>query len=130
MPRLPSRDDAGDRATAPLTGVVLLLVITVLVGAVVGAGVLLPEDELTAGVEIAATGDDATVLWNEAGSATHLVVTTSNSLGNATIESVNGTVTVPGDVGRASAQTTIVVRAANNETSRVIREKTVDLSGE
>ncbi|MFC3477641.1 archaellin/type IV pilin N-terminal domain-containing protein [Halobacterium litoreum] len=117
-----------ERATSPVVGAVLLLVVTVLVGAAVGAGVFLNKDTVNADVEIAVTGEEATVLWTEEGSATHLVVSTGNSLSNATIDSVNGTVRVPGDVGQASANTKIIVRAVNNETRRIIEERTVDLS--
>lgn len=124
----PESSNADERATSPVAGVLLLLAITLLVGAAVGAGVLIEDEGLNAGVEIAATGDEATVLWTEQGTANYLVVKTSNSLGNATIEAVNGTVRIPNDLGQASAETTIIVRAVNNETSKVVKEKTVDLS--
>lgn len=117
-----------ERATSPIVGVVLLLSLTVVIGAVVGTGVLLNKETVNADVQIAVSGDEVTVLWAGEGTATHIEVSTSNSLGNATIDAVNGTVTVPDDVGQPSANTEIIVRAVNNDSSRVIEERVVDLS--
>jgi FlaG/FlaF family flagellin (archaellin) len=119
---------AGERGTAPLTGVVVLLVITVLVAAAVGTGVFLNQDSVDATVEIAVGQTEATVLWTEQGSADRIVVTTADAQGNVTIESVNGTARVPGDIGTARRSTTIIVRAVNNESSTILEERTVDLS--
>jgi flagellin-like protein len=113
-----------ERATSPLVGVVLLFVIAVLAAGAVGVGVFANDD--TAGVQIAATDGEATVLWTEAGNAEYIEVTTGNSLGNATIDEVNGTVELPQDVGRRG-QTNLVVRAVNNESERVIEEREIEL---
>jgi len=115
-----------ERATSPVVGVVLLFVIAVLVAGAVGVGVFANQETVNAGVQIAATDGEATVLWTEAGNANYIEVTTGNSLGNATIESVDGTVDLPADVGRAG-ETTLVVRAVNNESERVIEEQEVEL---
>jgi|AntRauMinimDraft_4_1070384.scaffolds.fasta_scaffold00423_15 FlaG/FlaF family flagellin (archaellin) len=115
-----------ERATSPLAGVVLLFVVAVLVAGAVGVGVFGNDDTVTAGVQIAAIDGEATVLWTEAGNARYIEVTTGNSLGNATIESVNGTVELPRDVGRAG-DTNLVVRAVNNESERIIEEQEVEL---
>ena len=115
-----------ERATSPLVGVVLLFVIAVLVAGAVGVGVFGNDDTVTAGVQIAASEGEATVLWTEAGNAEYIEVTTSNSLGNATIEEVDGTVELPQDVGRRG-DTTLVVRAVNNESERVIEEQEIEL---
>lgn len=115
-----------ERATSPVVGVVLLFVIAVLVAGAVGVGVFANDDTVTAGVQIAATDGEATVLWTEEGNAEYIEVKTSNSLGNATIEEVNGTVKLPKDVGRRG-ETTLIVRAVNNESERVIEEQEVEL---
>ncbi|SEW19477.1 archaellin/type IV pilin N-terminal domain-containing protein [Halobacterium jilantaiense] len=115
-----------ERATSPAIGVALLFVIAVLVAGAVGVGVFLNDETVTAGVQIAASNGEATVLWTEAGNAEYIEVTTSNSLGNATIEEVEGTVELPRDVGR-SGETMLIVRAVNNETDRVIEEQEVEL---
>lgn len=114
------------RATSPVVGVALLFVIAVLVAGAVGVGVFGNDDTVTAGVQIAATDGEATVLWTEAGNAEYIEVTTSNSLGNATIDEVNGTVKLPRDVGRRG-ETNLVVRAVNNESDRVIEEQEIEL---
>lgn len=121
---IPASSD--ERATSPVVGVVLLFVIAVLVAGAVGVGVFANQETVNAGVQIAATDGEATVLWTEAGNANYIEVTTGNSLGNATIESVDGTVDLPADVGRAG-ETTLVVRAVNNESERVIEEQEVEL---
>jgi len=115
-----------ERATSPAVGVALLFVVAVLVAGAVGVGVFANDETVTAGVQIAATNGEATVLWTEAGNAEYIEVTTGNSLGNATIEEVDGTVELPRDVGRRG-KTTLVVRAVNNETDRVIEEQDIEL---
>jgi flagellin-like protein len=115
-----------ERATSPLVGVVLLFVIAVLAAGAVGVGVFANDDTVTAGVQIAATDGEATVLWTEAGNAEYIEVTTGNSLGNATIDEVNGTVELPQAGGRRG-QTNLVVRAVNNESERVIEEREIEL---
>ncbi|MDH5019009.1 archaellin/type IV pilin N-terminal domain-containing protein [Halobacterium rubrum] len=115
-----------ERATSPAVGVVLLLAVAVVVAGAVGVGVLTEGEGVTAGVQIAATDGEATVMWTEAGNANYIEVTTGNSLGNATIEQVNETVELPKDVGRAG-ETNLVVRAVNNESERVIEEQEIEL---
>jgi len=115
-----------ERATSPVVGVVLLFVIAVLVAGAVGVGVFANDDTVTADVQIAATDGEATVMWTDEGNAEYIEVTTSNSLGNATIEEVNGTVELPKDVGRRG-ETNLVVRAVNNESERVIEEQEIEL---
>lgn len=115
-----------ERATSPIVGVVLLFVVAVLVAGAVGVGVFVNDETVTAGVQVAASNGEATVLWTEEGNANYVEVTTGNALGNATIESVNGTVELPRDVGR-TGQTNLVVRAVNNESERVIEEQTIEL---
>jgi FlaG/FlaF family flagellin (archaellin) len=122
------RGGAGERGTAPITGVVMLLTITLLVAVAVGTGVFLNQDTVNAGVQVAVSDREATILWTEEGSATHILVTTERATTNATIQAVNGSVKIPDDVGAARRQTTIIVRAVNNESSRIIEERTVDLS--
>jgi len=122
MPPVPS----DERATSPVVGVALLFVVAVLVAGAVGVGVFVNDDTVTAGVQVAASDGEATVLWTEAGNANYVEVTTGNSLGNATIESVNGSVELPQDVGRAG-ETNLVVRAVNNESERVIEERDIEL---
>ena len=115
-----------ERATSPVVGVALLFVVAVLVAGAVGVGVFGNDDTVTAGVQIAATDGEATVMWTDGGNANYVEVTTGNSIGNATIESVNGTVELPRDVGRAG-DTNLVVRAVNNESERVIEERDIEL---
>jgi FlaG/FlaF family flagellin (archaellin) len=115
-----------ERATSPAVGVVLLFVVAVLVAGAVGVGVFANDDTVTAGVQVAATDGEATVMWTEAGNAEYIEVETSNSLGNATIEEVNGTVDLPQDVGR-KGETNLVVRAVNNESERVVEEQEIEL---
>lgn len=115
-----------ERATSPAVGVALLLVVAVVVAGVVGVGVIADNESVTAGVQIAATGGEATVLWTEAGNANYIEVTTGNALGNATIEEVGETVELPQDVGQRG-ETTLLVRAVNNETERVVEEQEVEL---
>lgn len=121
---MPAPDD--ERATSPVVGVLLLFVIAVLVAGAVGVGVFGNDDTVTAGVQIAANDGEATVLWTEGGNAEYIEVTTSNSLGNATIDEVNGTVELPRNVGRRG-DTNLVVRAVNNESERVIEEQEIEL---
>jgi FlaG/FlaF family flagellin (archaellin) len=123
-----TRGRSGERATAPITGVVMLLTITVLVAVAVGTGVFLNQDTVSAGVQIAVSDREATILWTEEGSADRILVTTERANRNATIQAVNGSVKIPDDVGAARRQTTIIVRAVNNETSKIVEERTVDLS--
>lgn len=124
---MPMRGRSSERATAPITGVVVLLTITILVGVAVGTGVFLNQQTVSAGVQVAVTDREATILWTEEGTADRIVVTTERASANATITAVNGSVKIPDDVGAARRQTTIIVRAVNNRSSRVIEERTVDL---
>lgn len=104
----------------------MLLVVAVVVAGVVGVGIVADDETVTAGVQVAATGGEATVLWTEAGNANYIEVTTANALGNATIEEVDGTVELPREVGQRG-ETTLIVRAVNNESERVIEEQEVEL---
>lgn len=126
MPSLSLPDD--ERATSPIVGVILLLSLTVVIGAVVGAGVLLNKETVNADVQVAVSEDEVTVMWTGEGTATHVEVSTSNALGNATIDAVNDTVTVPDDVGQPASNTEVIVRAVNNDSSRIVAERVVDLS--
>jgi len=115
-----------ERGTAPVVGVALLFVIAVLVAMAVGVGVFANDNTVTAGVQVAASDGEATVLWTDGGNAEYIEVKTSNSLGNATIDEVDGTVELPEDVGRRG-DTTLIVRAVNNESERVIEEQEIEL---
>jgi flagellin-like protein len=117
---------ADERATSPIVGVLVLFVVAVLVAGAVGVGVFVNDETVTAGVEVAAADGEATVMWTEAGNANYVEVTTGNALSNATIEAVNGSVDLPQDVGRPG-ETNLVVRAVNNESERVIEERTIEL---
>jgi len=116
----------GERATSPLTGVVVLFVVAVVVAGAVGVGVFLDDETVTAGVRIDTDDGEATVTWSEAGNANYVEVRTENGLGNATIEAVNDRVELPEDVGEPG-ETTVVVRAVNNDSERVIEEREVEL---
>jgi FlaG/FlaF family flagellin (archaellin) len=115
-----------ERATSPAVGVAVLLVVAVVVAGAVGVGIVADDETVTAGVQVAATGGEATVLWTEAGNANYIEVTTANALGNATIEEVDGTVELPREVGQRG-ETTLIVRAVNNESERVIEEQEIEL---
>ena len=115
-----------ERGTAPAVGVALLFVIAVLVAMAVGVGVFANDNTVTAGVQVAASDGEATVLWTDEGNAEYIEVKTSNSLGNATIDEVDGTVELPDDVGHRG-DTTLIVRAVNNESERVIEEQEIEL---
>jgi flagellin-like protein len=116
-----------DRATSPVVGVAVLFVVAVVVAGAVGVGVFLGDETVTASVRVD-TDDNggATVTWSEAGNADYIEVRTENGLGNATIEAVNDRVELPEDVGEPG-ETTVVVRAVNNDSERVIEEQEVEL---
>lgn len=103
-----------------------MFVLAVLIAAAVGVGAFTNNEEVTATVQVAATDGGATVLWTDQGTANYIEVTTGNALGNTTITEVGGTAELPKDVGR-TGETTLVVRAVNNESDRVIEEQDVEL---
>jgi len=115
-----------DRATSPVVGVAVLFVVAVVVAGAVGVGVFFDDETVTAGVRIDTDNGGATVTWSEAGNADYVEVRTENGLGNATIEAVNDRVELPEDVGEPG-ETTVVVRAVNNDSERVIEEQAVEL---
>ncbi|QRY22364.1 hypothetical protein JT689_10140 [Halobacterium sp. GSL-19] len=121
-----ARAPSDERATSPATGVAVMFVLAVLIAAAVGVGAFTNNEEVTATVQVAATDGGATVLWTDQGTANYIEVTTGNALGNTTITEVGGTAELPKDVGR-TGETTLVVRAVNNESDRVIEEQDVEL---
>jgi flagellin-like protein len=116
-----------DRGVSPVIGVILMVAITVILAAVIGAFVLGLGDNIDtgtqAGVTISESDGTATVTWNSGGNADNISVTAGDS-DEGTIDEVGGTVTVSG-----SDDTTITATAnRDGGSSAVVAQETVSLS--
>jgi flagellin-like protein len=118
-------DYNNDEGVSPVVGVILMVAVTVILAAVIGAFVLdlggNTQENVNAGVSMNETNNGVEVQWIDRGNADQLEVLVNGSkVSGADLTSVGDSVTVT-----AGADDTVSVRAVSGDTENVIQnEKT------